>query len=91
MRSSRQAEYALSTAEPHIPRDVPPELDLYQCAPPQALSSFSQIGPSPLFGAYRFIKERSGKGQSHREITEALPERFGDRNADVGVAALQNL
>ncbi len=47
----------------------------------------SEIGPSPLFGAYQLIKKMESQGKSSREITEALLEHFGEGNPQVSVEA----
>jgi hypothetical protein len=50
----------------------------------QGVGSFaSEIGPSPLFGAYRLIKRSHGEGRPREEILKALANRFGERNPDV--------
>lgn len=45
----------------------------------------SEIGPSPLFGAYQLIKEAEGKGKSRAEIMEDLLDQFGENNPQVKV------
>jgi alkylhydroperoxidase/carboxymuconolactone decarboxylase family protein YurZ len=46
----------------------------------------SEIGPSPLFGAYQLIKEMEGRKQGHSAIMKALLEKFGESNSQVSVA-----
>jgi len=43
----------------------------------------SQIGPSILFKAYRFIKEREAEGEDKEGIVKGLVEKYGDRNPEV--------
>ena len=45
----------------------------------------SEIGPSTLFGAYKFIKQSEKKGVSRQEICAGLMEKFGEKNPDVKV------
>ena len=45
----------------------------------------SEIGPSALFAAYKTIKHMERQGRERAEICEALKERFGEKNPDVGV------
>jgi hypothetical protein len=45
----------------------------------------SEIGPSPLFGAYQLIKTLESKGRPHTEVMEVLLERFGEKNPEVNV------
>jgi alkylhydroperoxidase/carboxymuconolactone decarboxylase family protein YurZ len=44
----------------------------------------SEIGPSPLFGAYMVIKNLEKKGKSRSEIVKELVEKFGEKNPAVG-------
>jgi len=46
----------------------------------------SEIGPSTLFAAYRFIADSEAAGQSREQIVKQLTARFGESNPDVGVA-----
>ena len=46
---------------------------------------FSEIGPSTLFAAYKFIKQSEQKGVSRPEICAGLKEKFGKKNPDVKV------
>ncbi len=51
----------------------------------QGIGTFaSEIGPSPLFGAYKLIKEFEGKGAERADIVKQLIEKFGEKNPDVG-------
>lgn len=45
----------------------------------------SEIGPSPLFQAYKLIKTQEKAGKSRDEIKQALMENFGEKNAEVSV------
>jgi hypothetical protein len=45
----------------------------------------SEIGPSPLFGAYQLIKTLESKGKSHAEVMDALLEQYGEKNPEVNV------
>jgi len=45
----------------------------------------SEISPSALFAAYLLIKEQEKKGKSRGEVMEALLDRFGEKNPEVGV------
>ena len=45
----------------------------------------SEIGPSPLFQAYKMIKNMEKKGAERSVICEALKEKFGEKNPDVKV------
>lgn len=45
----------------------------------------SQIGPSPLFKAYKLIKAEEGKGTERDAIKKMLMEQFGEKNEDVKV------
>ncbi len=47
----------------------------------------SEIGPSPLFGAYQLIKAGERKGLSREAIMGDLMEKFGEKNPDVNVMA----
>ena len=52
----------------------------------QGVGTFaSEIGPSPLFGAYTLIKKLEQKGLRREEVTKKLVEKFGEKNPDVGV------
>ena len=51
----------------------------------QGIGNFvSGIGPSPLFGAYKLIKENENKSVSKEEISKKLLEKFGEGNPGVG-------
>jgi len=43
----------------------------------------SQIGPSALFAAYRFIKEQEKAGTNRSEIVGKLMEKYGEKNPEV--------
>lgn len=45
----------------------------------------SEIGPSTLFAAYKFIKQNEKLGKAREEIYAGLKERFGEKNPDVKV------
>lgn len=45
----------------------------------------SEIGPSPLFKAYKFIKKNEEKGKSREEIQEMLMSKFGEKNEEISV------
>ena len=45
----------------------------------------SEIGPSVLFSAYKFIKNGEKQSKSRDEICLALREKFGERNEEVRV------
>jgi len=45
----------------------------------------SEIGPSTLFAAYKFIKQSEKKGTPRQEICAGLREKFGEKNPDVKV------
>lgn len=45
----------------------------------------SEIGPSPLFGAYQLIKTSEIKGKSREEVMNALLEKYGEKNPEVNV------
>lgn len=45
----------------------------------------SEIGPSTLFAAYKFIKLSEKNGVSREQICEGLRENFGEKNPDVKV------
>ena len=45
----------------------------------------SEIGPSTLFAAYKFIKQSEKKGVSRKEICAGLQEQFGEKNPNVKV------
>jgi len=46
----------------------------------------SEIGPSPLFGAYMLIKKLEKNGAPRSEIVKNLLEKFGEKNPAVGTA-----
>jgi len=45
----------------------------------------SEIGPSTLFAAYKFIKQSEKIGAAREEICAGLKEKFGEKNPDVKV------
>lgn len=45
----------------------------------------SEIGPSPLFGAYKLIKQEEAKGTDRESIKHLLMEQFGEKNQQVKV------
>ena len=45
----------------------------------------SEIGPSPLFAAYKAIKNMEKQGKERGEICEMLKEKYGEKNPDVKV------
>lgn len=45
----------------------------------------SEIGPSPLFGAYKLIKQEEEKGTDRETIKHLLMEQFGEKNQQVKV------
>lgn len=45
----------------------------------------SEIGPSPLFQAYKMIKAAEKRGKDRKEILDSLTEKFGEKNPEVGV------
>jgi hypothetical protein len=50
----------------------------------QSVATFaSEIGPSPLFKAYRLVKESEKKALSREEIVKKLVEKFGEKNPEV--------
>lgn len=52
----------------------------------QGIGHFSsEIGPSPLFAAYKAVKNGEKQGKSREEITALLLEKFGEKNPDVRV------
>ncbi len=52
----------------------------------QGIGNFaSEIGPSPLFQAYKTIKNMEKQGKERSEICTALKEKFGEKNPDVKV------
>ena len=51
----------------------------------QGVGTFaSEIGPSPLFGAYKLIKKLEAKSADRGEIVKELIKKFGEKNPDVG-------
>ena len=47
----------------------------------QGIGNFSsEIGPSPLFMAYKTIKHMERQGRAREEICAALKEKFGEKN-----------
>ena len=47
----------------------------------------SEVGPSPLFGAYQLVKEMEKNESSRDVIVEALKSKFGESNPGVGTVA----
>jgi len=45
----------------------------------------SEIGPSPLFGAYQLIKDLTQKGETREIILNVVLEKFGENNPEVNV------
>ncbi|MFV0496836.1 MAG: hypothetical protein ACK5L0_01515 [Candidatus Fimivivens sp.] len=45
----------------------------------------SEIGPSPLFQAYKLIKTCEKSGEQRGEIKQKLMEKFGDKNPEIKV------
>ena len=45
----------------------------------------SEIGPSPLFQAYKLIKTQEKRGMSREEICTEIKEKFGEKNQEVQV------
>jgi len=45
----------------------------------------SEIGPSPLFGAYQLIKNLENKGMSRSDVMTELLDKFGETNPEVNV------
>lgn len=45
----------------------------------------SEIGPSTLFAAYKYVKQSEGKGKARAEIVAGLQEKFGEQHPDVKV------
>lgn len=45
----------------------------------------SEIGPSPLFQAYKLIKNGEKNGKTREAITAELKEKFGEKNSEVSV------
>lgn len=45
----------------------------------------SEIGPSPLFGAYQLIKNLENKGISRSDVMTELLDKFGETNPEVNV------
>jgi len=43
----------------------------------------SEIGPSTLFAAYKFIKQNEKNGVARNEICAGLKEKFGEKHPDV--------
>jgi len=43
----------------------------------------SEIGPSTLFAAYKYIKTQEDKNTEHSEIVKGLTEKFGEKNPNV--------
>jgi alkylhydroperoxidase/carboxymuconolactone decarboxylase family protein YurZ len=44
----------------------------------------SEIGPSALFAAYKYIKTQEEKGKERSEIVKAVMGKFGEKNPNVG-------
>lgn len=47
----------------------------------------SEVGPSPLFGAYQLIKEMEKDNSSREDVVKALTSRFGETNPAVGTTS----
>lgn len=45
----------------------------------------SEIGPSPLFQAYKLIKTQEKAGKTRDEIQRQLKEKFGEKNPEIAV------
>lgn len=45
----------------------------------------SEIGPSPLFQAYKMVKTQEQRGISREEICTEIKEKFGEKNQEVQV------
>ena len=45
----------------------------------------SEIGPSPLFQAYKLIKIQEKQGKERAEICSMLKEKFGEKNPEISV------
>lgn len=45
----------------------------------------SEIGPSPLFRAYKLIRQQEKLGKSREEIGTLLMENFGEKNPEISV------
>lgn len=45
----------------------------------------SEVGPSPLFQAYKMIKTQEQRGISREEICTEIKEKFGEKNQEVQV------
>lgn len=45
----------------------------------------SEVGPSALFAAFKFIKQAEGRGVPREKICEELTQKFGERNPDIKV------
>jgi hypothetical protein len=45
----------------------------------------SEIGPSPLFGAYQLIKDLTQKGETREKILNVVLEKFGENNPEINV------
>jgi hypothetical protein len=43
----------------------------------------SEIGPSTLFAAYKYIKTQEDKNTEQSEIVKGLTEKFGEKNPNV--------
>jgi len=50
----------------------------------------SEIGPSPLFGAYKLVKDKEAQGKARSAIVDELKEEFGESNPEVGTAYRKN-
>lgn len=51
----------------------------------QGVGTFaSEIGPSPLFGAYKLIKKLESKGTERADVVKELIAKFGEKNPGVG-------
>ena len=50
----------------------------------------SEIGSSPLFGAYKLVKDKEAQGNAHSAIVDELKEKFGESNPKAGTAYRKN-
>ncbi len=58
----------------------------------QGIGHFSsEIGPSPVFGAYKLMKKREKEGHDRKAIIDEVMQSFGDRNPEVDTLYRQQL
>jgi len=50
----------------------------------------SEIGPSPLFGAYKLVKDKETEEKTRSAIVDELKEEFGESNPEVGTVYRKN-